>query len=382
MRFGDGSLFTICGCQMINQLIVKYRESASPLLLREFRLVLAQSKFCFWEAILPIFWLLYLIWSLGLAWEGSYHPVISCSHMLCWLTAAFILGQYLGLAPRLATSICSDRRLGIYKMLSITPGGCYRSLALKLLAFSLPYLIEWLVLSLSGAVFCMLIPELNAEIVLASSVYSLISLVLATFLGAWWGMSFQKAPDQCAASLRKLLLTAAVGAYCLHNFWHFSQTETILVLCSLLIVLWSGSIRIFWSEFSITLALLLIGLSFLPSVGRSNWPLEDCFNPVRVSLAGMYALDREALHTNNLASDSAYFILREHLVGSQESPYLSQLLHLYDSASQLIQEQIYAQVRSEAEVYLFRSCGASLVAVVVLALGICLLLRLGFSFER
>ncbi len=367
---------------MINKLIVKYRESASPLLLRELRLVLAQSKLCFWEAILPIFWSLYLVWSFCLAWEGSYQPVISCSHMLCWLTAAFILGQYLGLAPRLAASICSDRRLGIYKMLSVTPRGCCRSLSLKLLAFSAPYLIEWCLLSLSGAIFCMFTPELNAEIVLASSIYSLLSLLVATFGGTWWGISFQNTSDKCTASLRKLLITAAVGAFCLHNFWHFSQMETVLVLCSLLIILWSGSIRIFWSDFSITLALLLIGLSFVPSIGHSDWPLEDCFNPVRVSLAGMYALDREALHSDNLASDGAYSILREHLVGSQESPYLSQLLHLYNEASQVSQEQIYAQVRSEAEIYLLRSCGANLVASVVCALGACLmLLRLRSSFE-
>ena len=367
---------------MINKLIVKYRESASPLLLRELRLVLAQSKLCFWEAILPVFWLFYLIWSFGLALEGSYQPVISCSYMLCWLTAAFILGQYFGLAPRLAASICSDRCLGIYKMLSVTPRGCCRSLSLKLLAFSAPYLIEWCLLSLSGAIFCMFTPELNAEIVLASSVYSLLSLLVATFGGTWWGISFQNTSDKCAASLRKLLIMAAVGAFCLHNFWHFSQTETSLVLCSLLIILWSGSIRIWGSEFSIVLALLLIGLSFVPSVGRSDWPLEDCFNPVRVSLVGMYALDREALHTDNWASDSAYFILREHLVGSQEAPYLSQLLKLYHGASQVSQEQIYAQVRGEAEVYLFRSCGTSLAAAIVCALGTCfMLLRLRFGFE-
>lgn len=365
---------------MISKLIVKYREAASPLLLRELRLVLAQSKMCFWEAALPIFWLLYLAWNFYLVLEGSSIPIISCSRMLCWLTAIFIIGQYWGLAPRLASSVCSDRCCGIYKMLCITPGGYYRSFILKFLAFSAPYLIEWLLLYFSSVVFCWLIPNLNAEIVLAASVYSLLSLMTAACLGVWWGISFQNAPDKCANSLRKLLLTAAVGAYCLHNFWHFSQIETVLVLSGLLLILWRGSIRIFFSEFSVALALLLISLSFMPLIIHSDSPLEDCLNPVRVSLAGMYALDRESLQSDNWASDSAYFVLREHLVGNKESPNLSQLLHLYNGASQVSQEQIYAQVRGEAEIYLFQSCAASLIAAFILAVSTCLTLSLRLRF--
>ena len=84
---------TIWNLEMLNKLIVKYREAANPLLLRELRLVLAQSKMCFWEATLPIFWLLYLTWNLYLVLEGSSTPIISCSRMLCWLTAIFIAGQ-------------------------------------------------------------------------------------------------------------------------------------------------------------------------------------------------------------------------------------------------------------------------------------------------
>ncbi|GEM_PF-2786707 len=361
---------------MINKLIVKYREAASPLLLRELRLVLAQGKLCFWEAALPIFWLLYLVWNFYLVLEGRYIPIISCSRMLCWLIAIFIVGQYWGLAPRLAFSVYSDRCYGIYKMLSITPRGCYKSLAFKLLAFSAPYLIEWLLLSFSSMVFCLLLPGLNAEIVLAASVYSLLSLITATFLGAWWGMSFQNAPNKCAASLRKLLLIALVGAYCLHNFFHFSQVETVLVLSGLLLILWNRTVRILFSEFSVTLALLLIGFSFIPTIAHSDYPLEDCLNPIRVSFAGMYALDREALQSDNWASNSAYFVLREHLVGNQESPYLSQLLHLYNGASQVSQEQIYAQVRGEAEIYLLRSCVVSSIVAFVLAASTCFMLSL------
>lgn len=367
---------TIWNLEMLNKLIVKYREAANPLLLRELRLVLAQSKMCFWEAALPIFWLLYLTWNLYLVLEGSSTPIISCSRMLCWLTAIFIAGQYWGLAPRLASSVCSDSCCGIYKMLRLTPRGCYRSLILKFLAFSAPYLIEWFLFSFSSVAFCLLLSNLNAEIVLAACVYSLLSLMLAACLGVWWGISFQNVPDKCAASLRKLLLTAAVVAYFLHNFWNFSQIETVLVLSGLLLVLWNGTIRIFFCEFSVALALLLVSLSFVPTIIRSNVPLEDCFNPIRVSLAGMYALDRESLQSANLASDSAYFVLREHLVGNQESPYLSQLLHLYNRASQVSQEQIYAQVRGEAEIYLFKSCAASFIAALVLAVSTCLMLWL------
>lgn len=366
---------------MIIKLIVKYRESASPLLLRELRLVLSQSKFCFWEVILPLFWLFYLIWGLWITSDGSSRLVISCSHMLCWLTAVFIACHYLCLAPRLAASVCYDRSSGIYKMLNITPSGCSQSLIFKIMAFSAPYWVEWLLFSLGNVVFCFFTSVLNAEIALAASIYSLLSLMTAVSLGTWWGVAFQNMPDKCAASLRKLLLMTVVGIYCLNNFFAFSQIETVLVLCSLLLILWSKSVRIFLSEISIILALLAISLSFVPAIGHSSWPLGDCLNPIRVSLVGMYALDREALQTDNLASSSAYPILREHLTGAHNDPTLRQLLNLYGGSSQVSREQIYAQVRSESELYLFRSFVTNLTVAAILLIGTCLMLASYLRFD-
>lgn len=358
---------------MISKLIIKYKESVSPLLLREFRLVANQKKICFWEIILPIVWLLYLAL---FSWNsvGLGGLTLSCNSSLCWLTVILTLSHYFCLAPRLAASVAADRRFGVYKMLSITPSGCQKSLAFKILAFSGIYWIEWSFISISSLVFSLFSSNLNGEIAISISVYSALSLLTAISLGIFWGIIFQNSSVKCAASLRKLLIATAAGAYYVINWSSFSQIEGALLLSGLLLVLWGGTIYIVYQEMPIALALLLLSLSFIPGVHQLSWPFYDCLNPVRICLVNVYSLDREALQTDNIASAEAYPTLQKFLAEGDSALSLKKLLHLYSEASQVSREQIYAQVRSEAETSLFQVLVTHLVIAFALAVGSCCIL--------
>ncbi|MGM9992314.1 MAG: hypothetical protein ACI376_05650 [Candidatus Bruticola sp.] len=300
---------------------------------------------------LPLGWLFLLILG-GLFHWVNYSLNFNWNFYFCWLVAIFVTVHFLQLAPCLAASVKKDRDMGILQTLRLTPGGPFKAQLFKILVCTAPYILGWLVISVSTSLLCLFSPSFDGEIAGLGLILSFLSIVSAAFGGVFWGSFYNMSSDSCASSLRKLILFLIVASYGAIRFGHISQLESFLIISSLVFVLWHKSINFFQRDLSWAVALLCICLSYLPAVRCSSLPLLYSVNPVCLSLGPLYSMDSLAMTGNNQASRWAYPVLQSQF-NSDESTSLNDLLEIYSSSSEIVRRQINNRIKEEAELSMF-----------------------------
>ncbi|MGM9998177.1 MAG: hypothetical protein ACI38Q_02095 [Candidatus Bruticola sp.] len=342
---------------MINKLVGIYLKNTNLLLRREIKLVLGRNYICSWETALPLIWLFCILGGM-LANLIGYNFSFNWNLCFCWLTAVVTSVHFFKLAPSLAASVKKDRDMGILQTLSITPGGSFKSQLFKIIVYIAPYLLGWLIIAISTAVFCIFSPCIDFEIAGLGLSLSFFSIFSAASWGFFWGIFCKLSFSHCASSLRWLTIFLLGASYISVLLMKISQLESFFIIISLALVFWHKSVHFFLRGLPLVAALLCIAISYTPAVGYGTLPILDMSNPVRLSLGPLYSLDSRAMTDKNQASRWAYPILRSQF-HDQASTSLNGLLRTYASSSDLVKRQVNNRIREEAEVCLlggFLSC--------------------------